>query len=158
MTKTLVTYFSKSGNTERIAKLVKESLSADIYEIKELEEYSKEDLNWHNPESRTTKEMGDMDANPQVKGEISNFDEYDTIYLGFPVWWYSVPKVVLSFLKGYDFSNKKLVVFATSAMSDLGDGVSVIEKAIEYKTDVLGGDVFDGRTDQKEIDEWLKEF
>ncbi|MDD7305365.1 MAG: flavodoxin [Peptoniphilaceae bacterium] len=156
MTKDLVLYFSKSGNTERIGKLIAENTGADLFEIKEKEEYTKEDLNWHDPESRVTKEMGDLDAHPQVKELITSIDGYERIFLGFPIWWYTVPKVVLTFLENYDFSEKELVVFGTSAMSDLGEAVFAIEKAIDYKTEIKGGDIFDGRTDIHEIKEWLK--
>lgn len=158
MAKELVLYFSKTGNTERIAKLIGENTGADLYEIKEREEYTKEDLNWHDPESRVTKEMGDLDAHPEVKEVPENIKDYDKIYLGFPIWWYSVPKVVLSFLENYDLTGKDLVVFGTSSMSDLGEAMFAIEKAIDYKTEVKGGDIFDGRTDEKEIKEWLEEL
>lgn len=158
MSKDLVLYFSKTGNTERIAKLIGENVGGDLFKIEEKEEYTKEDLNWHDPESRATKEMGDMDAHPEVKELPKNIEEYDRIFLGFPIWWYSVPKIVLSFLENYDFSGKEFIVFGTSGMSDLGEAMFAIEKAIDYKTDVKGGDIFDGKTDDKEIEEWLEEL
>lgn len=158
MSKDLVIYFSKSGNTERVGKLIAENIGADLYEIKEKDEYTKEDLNWHDPDSRVTKEMGDLDAHPELKELPDNIEDYDRIFLGFPIWWYSVPKVVLSFLENYDLTGKDLVVFGTSAMSDLGEAMFAIEKAIDYKTEVKGGNIFDGRTDEKEIKEWLKDL
>lgn len=158
MAKDLVLYFSKSGNTERISKIIAEETKADLFEIKEKEEYSKEDLNWHDTESRVTKEMGDMDAHPEVKEIMENLDSYERIFLGFPIWWYSVPKVVLTFLENYDLTGKDFVVFGTSSMSDLGEAMFAIEKAIDYKTEVKGGEIFDGRTDEKEIKEWLEEL
>lgn len=158
MGKSLVLYFSKTGNTERIAKIIGKIENADIFEIKEKDEYTKKDLNWHDPESRVTKEMGDMDAKPEVGEFLESIDQYDKIFLGFPIWWYSVPKVVLTFLEKYDFSNKKFIVFATSSMSDLGEAMFAIEKAIDYKSEVLGSDIFDGRSDEEEIRNWLKEY
>lgn len=156
MAKTLVAYFSKTGNTKRVAELIAEVKGADLYEIKEKIEYTKEDLDWKNPESRATKEMGDLDAKPEVLGKCENFDQYDTVFLGFPIWRYTIPKVVLTFLEDYDFTGKKLITFGTSAMSDLGEATFAIEKAINYKTEVHGEEVFDKNTDKKEIENRVK--
>lgn len=117
--KALVAYFSASGVTARIAQAVAETAGADLFEIKPEKPYSDADLNWMNPMSRCNREkLGKKDV--PIAGKVENMAEYDTLYVGFPIWYGCAPNVVNSFLKGYDLSGKKIYAFATSGGSGIG--------------------------------------
>lgn len=110
----LVAYFSASGVTKKYAMSLVEHLKADYYEITPPVSYSKSDLNYLNPLSRSSKEMRKKDSRPEfIKHEL-DVNKYDTVYLGFPIWWYTAPKIINSFLETYDFANKTIILFATS--------------------------------------------
>ena len=106
MSKTLVTYFSASGNTARLAKKLAEAADADLYEIKPAVPYTSADLNWQNKQSRSSVEMSNHSSRPELADTNANIAGYDTIYVGFPVWWYIAPTIINSFLESYDFSGK----------------------------------------------------
>lgn len=127
MSKTLVAYFSATGVTAKAAKTIAETIEADLYEIKPVTPYTKADLNWMNPFSRSTKEMKGKDKRPPLAGDAADIQKYNTILLGFPIWWYIAPTMVNSFLESYDFSGKTLILFATSGGSDFGKTVSKLE-------------------------------
>lgn len=120
--KTLVAYFSASGVTAAVAKEISDVLGADLYEIKPAAPYTSADLDWMNKKSRSTLEMTDPDSRPEIIDGISNMNEYQTVLIGFPIWWYVEPRIVDTFLESYDFAGKTLIPFATS-------GGSGIEKA-----------------------------
>lgn len=127
--KKLVAYFSATGTTERVAKDLAEALGADLFEIEPAQKYTREDLNWNNKRSRSTVEMKDDSARPEIAGRIENPDDYDTIFVGFPIRWYLAPRIIESFLEAYDFSGKTLVPFATSGGSRMGRIPSQLKKA-----------------------------
>ena len=117
--KALVVYFSASGVTAKVAQAVAEAAGADLFEIKPEKPYTAADLNWKNPLARCNREkLGGKDV--PVAGKVENMAEYDTLYVGFPIWYGCAPNVVNTFLKGYDLSGKKLHVFATSGGSGIG--------------------------------------
>jgi len=117
--KALVTYFSAGGATERVGNAIAKAIGADIFEIRPVEPYTKADLNYLNPMSRCNREkIGKKDV--PINGRVENIGEYDAVFVGFPIWYGGAPNVVKTFLKGYDLSGKKVVVFATSAASPLG--------------------------------------
>ncbi len=118
MNKTLITYFSCSSNTRNVALKLKEILKGDIFEIEPSIPYTDADLNWENENSRSSIEMKDASARPDIKNKI-NLANYETIYLGFPIWWYTAPRIINTFLESYDFTNKKVYLFATSGGSNL---------------------------------------
>lgn len=118
MGKTLITYFSCSGNTKKVALKLKEVLEGDIFEIEPSIPYTIDDLNWEDENSRSSVEMKDASARPDIKNKI-NLANYETIYLGFPIWWYTAPRIINTFLESYDFTNKKVYLFATSGGSNL---------------------------------------
>ena len=116
--KTLVAYFSASGNTASLAKRVAEAAKADLFEIKPVEPYTDADLRWTNPLARCNKEkIGKKDV--PVADTVENFAEYEMVLIGFPVWYYGAPNIIETFVKSYDFSDKKVALFATSGGSDI---------------------------------------
>ena len=118
MNKTLIIYFSCSSNTRNVALKLKEILKGDIFEIEPSIPYTDADLNWENENSRSSIEMKNASARPDIKNKI-NIADYETIYLGFPIWWYTAPRIINTFLESYDFTNKKVYLFATSGGSNL---------------------------------------
>lgn len=127
MSKTLVAYFSASGVTARAAKEIAQAVDADLYEIRPVEQYTDADLNWMDKKSRSTKEMNDPACRPAIAKPVENIEQYDTVFVGFPIWWYVEPRIVDTFLESYDFSNKAMIPFATSG----GSGIGKAEKSLE---------------------------
>ena len=125
--KILVAYFSASGTTARTAKEIAEAAGADLYEIRPEVLYSAADLDWMNKQSRSSVEMNDPDCRPAIAGSAADIKQYDTIFLGFPVWWYIEPRIIDTFLESYDFSGKTLIPFATSG----GSGIEKAEKSMQ---------------------------
>lgn len=123
MSKTLVAYFSASGNTRKKATVIAEGLKADLYEIVPEKLYTAADLNWMDKKSRSSVEMNDKRFRPQIKDKNANIEAYDTIILGFPIWWYVAPTIINTFLESYDFAGKKVILFATSGGSSFGNTV-----------------------------------
>ena len=123
MSKILVAYFSAGGNTASLAKKLAEAAGADLFEIKPAVAYTREDLNWQNKQSRSSIEMNDHSSRPALADAELDTSAYETIYVGFPVWWYIAPTIINSFLERYDFSGKKIVLFATSGGSGFGKAV-----------------------------------
>ena len=118
--KVLIAYFSASGETARVAKEMAEAVGANLYEIRPEEPYTNADLNWIDKKSRSTLEMNDPACRPAISGEMLDMVQYDTILIGFPIWWYVEPRIVDTFLESYDFSGKRLIPFATSGGSGIG--------------------------------------
>lgn len=117
--KTLIAYFSASGVTAKAAKALAEAIGADSYEIRPAVPYTAADLNWMDKHSRSTLEMNDPASRPEIAGDI-DISQYDTVFIGFPVWWYVEPRIVDTFLEAHDFAGKTLVPFATSGGSGIG--------------------------------------
>ena len=154
MTKKLVAYFSASGVTANAAKLLKEVLAADIYEIKPAVPYTKEDLNWMDMQSRSSLEMKDKSGRPEiVKGDI-DVGEYDVVFLGFPIWWYIAPTIINTFLESQDFSGKKIVLFATSGGSDFGKTVENLKPSVAADTEICEGRILNGELSVGDIKAW----
>ena len=127
MSKKLVAYFSASGRTAKVAEMLAEELGADIYEIKPEVKYTKADLNWMNRKSRSSVEMNNKSIRPAIVTGDVDVSGYDTICLGFPIWWYVAPTLINTFLEAYDFSGKKIVLFATSGGSGFGNTVAELQ-------------------------------
>lgn len=120
MSKTLVAFFSASGTTKRAAKTLAEAIDADLYEIQPAKPYTSADLNWQDKNSRSSLEMKDPSSRPELADKDAAIGAYDRIFLGFPVWWYTAPSIIRSFLESYDFAGKTVILFATSGGSGLG--------------------------------------
>lgn len=119
--KTLVAYFSASGTTKMVANRLAGAIGADLFEIEPKIPYSNQDLDWTNKNSRSSLEMNDRSSRPEVAKKVSNMEQYDKIFVGFPIWWYVAPTIVNSFLEQYDLSGKTIVPFATSGGSGMGE-------------------------------------
>lgn len=117
--KTLVAYFSASGVTAKAAESIAKSIGAELYEIQPAIPYSSADLDWMNQKSRSSVEMNDPTSRPTIAEPVSNMAQYDTILVGFPIWWYVEPRIVDTFLESYDFSGKTMIPFATSGSSGI---------------------------------------
>ena len=120
MSRKLVAYFSASGVTAKLAETLSEAIGADLYAIEPEVPYTKADLNWMNQNSRSSVEMKDPASRPAIAGKRDNMDEYDTIFVGFPIWWYVAPTIINTFLESYDFTGKTIIPFATSGGSGMG--------------------------------------
>lgn len=121
MSRKLVAYFSASGVTAKIAERLADTIDADIFEIQPAVPYTEADLDWRNKKSRSSIEMNDLTFRPRVSGQRDNMEEYDIIFVGFPIWWYIAPTIINTFLETYDFSGKTVIPFATSGGSGMGN-------------------------------------
>ncbi len=129
MKKTLVAYFSATGTTKRAAEKLAKEKNADLFEIVPAQPYTAADLDWRDKESRSTLEMKDKSSRPAVSSKLENLDDYDTVWIGFPVWWYTAPTIINTFIDSYDFSGKVLCVFATSGGSGVEGSAADLKKA-----------------------------
>ena len=126
--KALIAYFSATGTTAGVAKRMAEATGADLFEIRPQTPYTEADLDWTNKRSRSTVEMNDASSRPAVAGELPDLSGYDTVLLGFPVWWYVEPRIIDTFLDGTDIDGKRIVHFATSGGSDVAKCVDHMRK------------------------------
>lgn len=158
MTKTLVAYFSASGVTKEVAKNLSNAINSDLYEIKPLEPYSNADLNWMDRNSRSSVEMRDKNSRPEIIDDDAKIKDYDTIFLGFPIWWYIAPTVVNTFLEKYDFSNKKIILFATSGGSGFGGTVDNIKPSVSDSTEIVEGKILNHNPSVEQLIQWAKQY
>ena len=128
MSRILVAYFSASGVTARAAREVADAVHADLYEIRPAEPYSAADLDWTDRKSRSTREMNDPACRPAMAAPVKDLEQYDTVFVGFPIWWYVEPRIIDTFLESYDFSGKEMIPFATSGGSDIAKAESSMEE------------------------------
>lgn len=150
MSTELVAYFSATGRTAKVAKQLAQALHSEIYEIKPEVKYNKSDLNWMNSKSRSSLEMNSKSFRPRIITGDIDVSGFDTIYLGFPIWWYVAPTVINSFLESYDFSDKKILLFATSGSSGFGSTLSELKPSAPtaefFEIKVLSGILLDSKT------------
>lgn len=139
MSKKLVVYFSASGTTAAAARTLAEAAGADLYEIKPQVPYTRADLDWMNKKSRSSVEMNDKSFRPPLADRNAHVEGYDTVFLGFPIWWYTAPTIVNTFLESYDFTGKTIILFATSGGSGLG------RSADDLRASAPGALIRDGR-------------
>ena len=127
MSKVLVTYFSASGVTAKTANKLAKEVDGDLFEIEPKEKYTSADLSWMDKKSRSSVEMNDPASRPEIAKQVENMDMYDTVLVGFPIWWYVEPKIIDTFLDSYDFAGKTVIPFATSG----GSGIENVEKNLQ---------------------------
>lgn len=156
MNKKLITFFSASGITANVARILSEELGADIYEIKAKETYTKKDLDWMDKTSRSSTEMHDKSYRPEISKDDANIKDYDVIFVGFPIWWYVAPTIINTFLESYDFSEKTVILFATSGGSGFGKTLEELKCSVSYTTTIKEGKLFKGKISKDEIISWAK--
>ena len=155
---TLVAYFSASEAhiTAQVAKTLAEACDADLFEIVPEQVYTAEDLDWRNEQSRSTIEMKDSTARPAVASKVENMAQYNTIYVGFPIWWYTAPRIVNTFLEQYDLTGKTIIPFATSGGSDMGKSGEDLQKASAPAANwILPGKVLNGNPPVDSLKTWI---
>ena len=158
MSKVLVAYFSASGVTAKVAKNLAEAAGADLYEIKPAVPYTSKDLDWTDASSRSTKEMKGEAPHPALADKSADIASHDVILVGFPVWWYVAPTIINSFLENYDFSGKKIILFATSGGSGLGKAAEHLKGSVAADTQIVNGKVLNGNPSKAELSAWVKEL
>ena len=139
--KKLVAYFSASGVTRKVAADLAKAKDADLYEIEPVEKYTRADLEWHDKNSRSTIEMKNKSFRPEMVKKELDVDLYDTIYVGFPIWWYTAPTIVNTFLEAYPFKNKKIVLFATSGGSRFCNSLKDLKASVDPSNEVVEGKI-----------------
>ena len=154
MGKRLVAFFSASGTTRKVAEMIAETTDADMYEIMPKQLYSKADLNWMDKKSRSSVEMSDKKYRPEIEDTDAHIDRYDEIFLGFPIWWYVAPTIINTFLESYDFSGKKIILFATSGGSGFGNTVKeLIPSAPD--ANIVEGKILNN-VSKRDVENWVK--
>ena len=156
MSKKLVAYFSASGVTAKVADMLADAVGADIYEIRPEVPYTKADLNWMNKKSRSSVEMNDKSFRPAIADTDAKIDQYDTIFLGFPIWWYVAPTIINTFLESYDFSGKKIILFATSGSSGFGKTVEELKVSVPASCEIIEGKLLNGKQTIPKIRDWTE--
>ena len=150
--KTLVVYFSATGTTKGVAQQIASAAGADTYEITAAQKYTEDDLNWHDQNSRTTKEQNDKNVRPEIGSEKINLDGYDTIFIGFPIWWGEEPRIMDTFVESYDFNGKTMIPFCTSGGSGIGSSGD------NLKANAGSGNWLEGErlSSSSDIEGWIK--
>lgn len=152
--KTLVVYFSATGNTERVAKRIAADTNAGIFQIVPQDPYTSDDLDWTDSSSRVNKEHNDRSLRPAINGDVANWSQYDTVYLGYPLWWQRAPHVVYTFVEGHDFTGKTVIPFCTSMSSPIEDSVTDLKSRAQGTW--RNGQRFAENDDTDTIDSWVK--
>ena len=153
--KVLIAYFSATGTTKKVAQNLAKATGGDLYEIKPAVLYTSADLNWMDKNSRTSVEMKDWSFRPKMVEDNFNIKDYDIIFLGFPIWWYIAPTIINTFLEKHDFSNKKIILFATSGGSRFGSTVKNIAPSVSESTKIIEGQILNNNPDEKELKTFL---
>lgn len=136
MSKILVAYFSCSGYTKKLAEKLNQKVGGDLFEIEPITPYTDEDLDWTKEDSRSTLEMKDPLNRPPVKNKVENMDQYDLVFVGYPIWWGKAPTIVNTFLESYDLKDKIIIPFATYHSSGIGESDKYLEpscKGAQYR-------------------------
>lgn len=152
--KTLVVYFSATGTTKGIAEYIAGELGADTFEIIPAEPYTDADLDYNDDNSRSTQEMNDPSSRPEISGTVPNMEQYDTVYLGYPIWWGEAPRIMDTFVESYDFTDKTVIPFCTSASSGIGSSADNLAD-LAGTGNWLAGERFSGGESSDEIANWI---
>lgn len=155
MSKKLVAYFSATGTTAHVARNLSKAIGADIFEIQAETPYTAKDLDWNNSNSRSSVEMNDAASRPKIAEKISDMSKYDTIFLGFPIWWYTAPHIINTFLESYDFTGKEIILFATSGGSTLKGVASKLKKSCNGG-EILEGNIFNNNPSAENLKKWAE--
>ena len=151
--KTLTAYFSATGMTAALARKMAQAAGSDLFEIKPVEPYTEADIRWTNPLARCNKEkLGKKTV--AIDGRVENWDEYELILIGFPIWYFAAPNIIETFVRSYDFTGKKAALFATSGGSDIAKAPGKLQPLI--KGEIIGAKLFNADADRGTIAAWLK--
>ena len=156
MSKILVAYFSASGVTARVAKVLAEAASADLYEIRPEVPYTHGDLDWQDAKSRSSVEMKDKSSRPALADKTANVSMYDIVFIGFPIWWYVAPTIINTFLESYDFAGETIILFATSGSSGLGKTVENLKCSVDVSAIIKEGKLLNGKQTKESLAAWLE--
>ena len=155
MSKSLVAYFSAGGVTAKVAERLAAAVQADLFEIRPAEPYTEKDLKWTNPLARCNREkLGKKDV--PVSGRVENMADYDAVFVGFPIWYYSAPNIIVTFLKSYDFTGKKLALFATSGGSDIGRTAEKLRPLIPGELNIVASKLFQPGDGEETLRRWAE--
>lgn len=157
-TNVLVAYFSATGNTKTVAEQIADVTGGELYEIEPAEPYTSEDLDYNNDDCRANLEMNDDTARPEIAGAIENIEQYDTIYLGYPIWWGNAPRIMNTFVETYDLSGKTVVPFCTSGGSGISTSVDTLQELAGDGITWMEGQRFDRDISADEISQWIDEM
>ncbi len=156
-TTSVIVYFSATGTTKTVAETMSSALSADLYEIVPAQPYSSDDLNYNNDSCRANLEMNDKNARPEISNDLSAVENADTIYIGYPIWWGTAPKIIHTFLESYDLSGKAIYLFCTSGGSGVEQSVKNLQN--EYsELNIISGHRFSSGASAQDIQEWASEL
>ena len=153
--KSLVVYFSCSGVTKKTAELLSDVAGGDVVEIRPEVPYTKADLDWMDKKSRSTVEMNDPSSRPAIADKVEHMEQYDTVYVGFPIWWYVAPTIINTFLESYDFSGKTVIPFATSGGSGMGKTEAVLHVLCPDSVNWKSGKMLNGY-DRAQMEAWVR--
>lgn len=154
--KTLVVYFSATGNTEKVATRISEVTGGKLSKIVPAQPYTEADLNYSNKESRSTIEQNDPKSRPAITGKIDGWEQYDTVFVGFPIWWYEEPRIMDTFMESYDFSGKTVIPFCTSGGSDIENAEVNLKALSKGQGKWLKGRQMSSSISEKDVSDWLK--
>lgn len=154
MNKILVAYFSASGVTKRLAQKIAAAANADLFQIEPMVPYTAADLDWTNDQSRSSREMKDKTSRPAIKSHVDDISCYDTIFVGFPIWWYIAPTIINTFLESYDLTAKTIVTFATSGSSKMGETSRYLQPSCA-NSKLVEGKVFNKEATIEELSAWI---
>ena len=138
MSKVLVCYFSASGITRKVARNIANSIEGDLFEIEPVDIYTAEDLDWTNKDSRSSREMANRSYRPELKNKVNNFNDYEKVVIGFPVWWDVAPTIINTFIESHDFSKKQVYVFVTSGSSSVNGSITDLRRTYPNINFVVG--------------------
>ena len=155
MSKVLVAYFSASGVTRRVAEKIATAINSDIFEIEPVEKYTKADLNWMNKNSRSSVEMNNKEFRPPVLNKVENVDQYDTIVIGFPVWWYTAPTIINTFIEENNLSGKNAYVFVTSGSTGYEGSFNDLKNAYP-EINFISGKRLKGKESEEDYRNWIQ--
>lgn len=155
--KTLVAYFSATGTTAQVAEKLAKATGADLFEIKPEQVYTDADLNWRDEKSRSSIEMNDKTSRPAIANKVADISQYNTVYIGFPIWWGREPSIIDTFMESYDFSGKRVIPFVTSGSSGIGDTAENL-KALAPNATVDTGKRFSSSVSEEALADWTKQF
>ena len=157
MNKTLVAYFSATGNTAKLAKTLASVVGGDLHEIQPMQPYTSADLDWRDKKSRSSVEMNNKSYRPAIANKVDNMEQYDTIYIGFPIWWYVAPTIINTFLEQYNLEGKTIIPFATSGSSGIGNTNAELKNSCKGAI-LKNGKRFDANASAQELKKWVESF